>query len=63
MDVVVLGILEPVIIAAITGGVSSVATIIAVKIDISWLKGTFKRHEKRLDNHDNRINQVERRVI
>jgi len=62
MDGVTLGIIEAIIIAGITGTVSSVATVIAVKIDIAWLKGTFRRHEKRLDNHDQRINYVERKI-
>jgi hypothetical protein len=62
MGNVTLGIIEAFIIAGITGAVSSVATVVAVKIDIAWLKGTFKRHEKRLDDHCQRINYVERKI-
>ncbi|EKO3452648.1 hypothetical protein SD340_001120 [Vibrio fluvialis] len=40
--------METVIVAVVTGAISSVATIVALKVDISWIKNTLSDHEKRL---------------
>lgn len=55
-----MGIIEGLIIAGVTGIISSIGTIAAIRTEISWLKSTIVKIENRLDNHSNRINMVER---
>tara|TARA_Y100000310_G_C20701675_1_gene830568 strand:- start:599 stop:781 length:183 start_codon:yes stop_codon:yes gene_type:complete len=51
--------MEALIIAAITGIISSVGTIAALKIEIKWLKESIEKFENRLNNHAKRIRHVE----
>ena len=55
-----MGGLEAFIIAGVTGVISSVGTIAALKIEIAWLKSTIEKLEIRLNNHSSRINILER---
>ncbi len=43
------------IIAAITGIISSAATIAAIKVDIGWIKLTLSQHDSRLTALENRL--------
>lgn len=46
---------QTLIIAAITGGVSSIATVVAVRVDIQWIKKCHISIDKRVTTLENRI--------
>jgi|GEM_PF-1494256 len=48
------------IIAAITGIISSVGTIAAIKVDIGWIKLTLSQHDGRITAIENRLAEVEK---
>lgn len=48
------------LIAGITGVISSVATIAAIKVDIGWIKLTIGQHNQRLASLEERINLIEK---
>ncbi|MDN3632520.1 hypothetical protein [Vibrio lentus] len=39
---------QALIIAAVTGGISSVATVAAIKVDITWIKEKQREHSQRI---------------
>lgn len=40
--------METLVVAVVTGAISSVATVVALKVDISWIKSSVNDHEKRI---------------
>ncbi|MGH1403263.1 MAG: hypothetical protein ACRBDL_03380 [Alphaproteobacteria bacterium] len=46
---------EAILIAGFTGLVSSIVTITAVKVDVSWLKENIKNHSHRIEKLEEKI--------
>ncbi|MFA0509647.1 MULTISPECIES: hypothetical protein [unclassified Vibrio] len=50
---------QAIIIAVITGGISSIATIAAVKVDMSWVKMSQKEQKQEINELEKRTRTVE----
>ncbi|WP_417448431.1 hypothetical protein [Idiomarina abyssalis] len=55
--------MDSIIIAAVTGVVSSVATIAAIKVDIGWIKQTQSDFKERLKLLENRLSVLEKNRV
>ncbi|BCL69681.1 hypothetical protein TUMSATVNIG1_16370 [Vibrio nigripulchritudo] len=51
---------DPYIIAIVTGLISSVGTIAAIKVDIGWIKLTLKEHANRIKQLEKRLADIEK---
>ncbi|MCR9472257.1 hypothetical protein NB496_09230 [Vibrio alginolyticus] len=40
--------METLIVAGLTGAVSSIATVVALRTDITWIKLTLAKHDERI---------------
>ncbi|MCG9625235.1 hypothetical protein L1D34_10315 [Vibrio mediterranei] len=43
-----MGIVEALVLSALTGGASAMATVIALKVDIKWMRDILKDHAERI---------------
>lgn len=53
--------MESLLIAAVTGLISSAGTIAAIKIDIGWIKQTQEEFKERLSQIESRVSELEKR--
>lgn len=47
--------METIIVAVVTGAASSIATVVALRVDIAWIKLT-------LEKLDNRVTEIEKKA-
>ncbi|WP_170960257.1 hypothetical protein [Vibrio kanaloae] len=54
--------MDSIIIAAVTGGISSVATIAAIKVDIGWIKSIQVELKAKVDGLELRTLELEKKA-
>ena len=54
--------LEIVLTAAVTGIVSTISTVIALRVHIVWIRETLKRHEKAIQRAHERADDLAERI-
>ncbi|ELI0636755.1 hypothetical protein [Vibrio harveyi] len=52
--------MDALLIAVVTGGISSVATVAAIKVDIGWIKQTQVEFKIQLEKFEQRMNALEK---
>ena len=52
--------MDAVIIAVVTGVISSIATVAAIKVDIEWIKQNQSEMKKRLEKLECRVSNIEK---
>lgn len=53
--------MEAIFIAVVTGVISSVATVAAIKVDVGWIKQTQRDFKSRLSELEDRVLDLEKR--
>ncbi|WP_170107646.1 hypothetical protein [Photobacterium lipolyticum] len=53
--------METFLVAAGTGIISSVATVVALKVDIGWIKQTQSELKVRMDSFEKRLQKLEQK--
>ncbi|MDH5906328.1 hypothetical protein L8S00_23455 [Vibrio splendidus] len=53
--------MDALMIAVVTGVISSAATVAAIKVDIGWIKQTQIEFKVRLEKLEQRMNTIEKR--
>ncbi|BCL68830.1 hypothetical protein TUMSATVNIG1_07700 [Vibrio nigripulchritudo] len=52
--------MDALIVAALTGVISSIATVVAIKVDIGWIKQTQVELKCRLEKLEQRMRAIEK---